>query len=116
MRGHHHTTPIRLTGTNIGKYRVSFTTPDHLAQLYTNPTIFHRQICNRVEKKYGVLGGNKIPVIVDEVDAGDVVEELVRCFVKTGSSLLTKPPKPVSSVSALPSREGIESFSYTRRG
>ena len=34
-----------------------FTTPHHLAQLYRNPKIFHRQIYSRVEKKYGVLGG-----------------------------------------------------------
>jgi hypothetical protein len=41
-------------------YLDPFTTPDHLAQLYKNPTIFHRQIYGRVEKKSGVLGGKKL--------------------------------------------------------
>ncbi len=56
-----------------------------------------------------------IPDEPDVVDGGDVVDGLARGFVKTGSSIVTKPPKPVSSVSALPNWEGIESSSYTRR-
>jgi len=53
----------------------------------------------------GVLPRVETPLTPDEsdvVDGGDVVDGLVRGFVKTGSSIVTKPPKPVSSVSALP--------------
>ena len=66
----------------------------------------------------GDMGGKKdlvIPDEVDVVDGGDGVEGLAGGSVNTGSSIVTKPPKPVSSVSALPVQEGIESFWDTRR-
>jgi hypothetical protein len=66
----------------------------------------------------GCWGGKKTAVVLDEVDvgdAGDVVETLIRGFVERGSSIVTKPPKPVSSVSALARWDGIEGSGYSRR-